>query len=108
LQWSYDLLSVDEQKLFRRLSIFVGSFTLEAAEAVCNGIGRLTMDVLDGVTSLVDKNLLRQVEQERQEPLLVMMRTIREFAMELLVGSGELTAAQQAYITYHLTLAKDA
>ena len=57
--WSYDLLTPDEQAVFRRLSVFVGGFTLEAAEAVC---GDGSMDVLAGVTALVDHSLVRRVE----------------------------------------------
>ena len=63
IAWSYDLLDRDEQRLFRRLGVFVGGFTLEAAEAVCDGEGDLGIDVLDGLDSLVDKSLVqRQVE----------------------------------------------
>ena len=73
---------------------FVGDFTLDAAEAVCNGIGQLTMAILDGVTSLVDKNLLRQVEGN--EPRLVMLETIREYAAERLRDVPESEAAARA------------
>src|SRR6266446_5113999 len=74
IEWSYQLLDGHEQWLFRRLSIFVGGCTLEAAEAVCAplGDGGATRSVLDGAASLVDKSLLRQSEQEGEEPRLVM------------------------------------
>ena len=107
LQWSYDLLSPEEQKLFRYLSIFNGTFTLEAAEAICHGMSHLAIDVLEGVMSLLDKSLLTQVEQRDNEPRLAMLGTTREFAMELLKNSGEEKTAQLAYITYYLTLAKE-
>src|SRR5205823_1399290 len=64
IAWSYDLLAEPEQKLFRRLSIFAGGFSLEAAEAVAMPTTNhqpLATDLLDGIASLVDKNLLRQV-----------------------------------------------
>ena len=63
IDWSYDLLSAAEQKLFRRLSVFVGGCTLEGVEAVCDTKGDLDLDLLDGMASMVDKSLLQQVEQ---------------------------------------------
>ena len=60
IKWSYDLLTPAEQKLFRRLSVFAGGCTLEAAEAVCNTCEDLGVDVLDGVASLVDNSLARR------------------------------------------------
>ncbi len=67
LAWSYDLLDAEEQRLFRRLSVFVGGCTLEAVEALSTALGEMAADVLDGVASLIDKSLLRQVEQEGEE-----------------------------------------
>jgi predicted ATPase len=67
IAWSYDLLTSEEQKLFRRLAVFVGGFTLEAAPVVGNAQGDLAIDVLDGVASLVDKNLLRQLDSLNSE-----------------------------------------
>src|SRR6202034_3541880 len=63
IDWSYDLLSAAEQKLFRRLSVFVGGCTLEAVEAVCDTKADIDLDLLDGMASMVDKSLLQQVEQ---------------------------------------------
>src|SRR5207244_9170915 len=79
LQWSYDLLTEEEQRLFRWLSIFVGGCTLEAAEAVCQGQGKQGIEVLEGVTSLLDKSLLQRTEQEGEEPRLLSRETIREY-----------------------------
>ncbi len=67
-QWSYDLLTAEEQRLFRWLSIFVGGCTLEAAEAVCRAGGEQAFSVLEGVTSLLDKSLVQQTEREGDEP----------------------------------------
>jgi predicted ATPase len=80
IRWSYELLGEAEQRLFRRLSVFVGGCTLPAAEAVADAWGE--MDVLDGVSSLVDKNLLRRVEQDDGEVRLAMLETIRGYALE--------------------------
>ncbi len=87
IQWSYDLLDETEKKLFQRLAVFVGGCTLEAIEAVCNS-GTDIPDVLDGVSSLVDKSLLKQREEESGylsgEPRFWMLQTIREYAQERL------------------------
>jgi non-specific serine/threonine protein kinase len=82
--WSYDLLAPEEQAVFRRLSVFVGGFTLAAAEAVCDDTA---MDVLAGVTALVDHSLVRRIDG--RAPRLTMLETIREFALEQLVVQGE-------------------
>ena len=86
IDWSYQLLDADEQRLFGLLSIFAGC-TFEAAEAVAAGINHpdgIRMDILDGLASLVDKSLIRQVNQDAGEPRLVMLETIREYAAERL------------------------
>ncbi len=77
LAWSYDLLDAEEQRLFRRLSVFARGCTLEAVEGLSTALGELPADVLDGVASLMDKSLLRHVEQEGEEPRLLMLATIR-------------------------------
>ena len=108
--WSYNLLNVQEQQLFRRLSIFVGACTIEAVEAVCAapGDGNEAKQVLDEVASLIDKSLLQQTEQEGEEPRLMMLETIREFGLEVLAASGELETIQQAHADYYLRLAEEA
>jgi len=108
LQWSYELLTEEEQRLFRWLSIFVGGCTLEAAEAVCEPGGEYVFSVLEGVASLLDKNLIQQTEREGEEPRLVMLETLREFGLECLEQQGELKAARQAHAHYHVELAEQA
>ncbi|HLZ60541.1 MAG TPA: tetratricopeptide repeat protein [Ktedonosporobacter sp.] len=108
LAWSYDLLTAQEQRLFRLLSIFVGSFTLDAAEAICCARQDLELPLLDGIASLLDKSLLYQVEQEAGEPRFVMLETIREYGQECLDASGENGATKQAAVMYYLTLAERA
>jgi predicted ATPase/DNA-binding CsgD family transcriptional regulator len=87
IAWSYDLLSSDEQALFRRLSIFVGGFTLDAAETIA---GDLNLDTVDGIASLVDKSLLRRVADETGQARYGMLETVREYALEQLERHGEL------------------
>ena len=108
LDWSYDLLDVQEQRLFRRLSIFVGGCTLEAIESVCSTFHEGTFHVLDGVASLIDMSLLRQTESEGEERRLVMMEAIREYGLEALVARGEAESARQAHAMYYLQLAEEA
>src|SRR5207344_1281430 len=64
IEWSYQLLSLEEQRLFRWLSIFVSGCTLQAVEIVCDGSDVGSGQVLNGVASLIDKSLLQQVEQK--------------------------------------------
>jgi predicted ATPase len=68
IEWSYELLSGEEKMLFARLSVFVGGCRLDAAEAVCGPEGELGIDLLDGLTSLLEKNLVRQREDPDGEP----------------------------------------
>ena len=89
IDWSHDLLSDDDRTLFRRLGVFVGGCTLEAAEAICDPGGELAIDVLDGLSSLVDKSLLRPGRELAGEPRFWMLETIREYAAHLLDESGE-------------------
>jgi predicted ATPase len=98
LEWSYNLLNEGEKKLYARLSVFVGGFMLEAAEAVCNPDGKL--DILDGVTSLLNNSLLRQEEMSNGEPRFSMMETIRAYAVERLNESGESDALHAGHARY--------
>lgn len=107
IDWSYDLLSAAEQKLFRRLSVFVGGCTLESAEAVCNAKDDLELDVLDGMASMVDKSLLQQIAQANGESRFVMLETIREYALEKLEANGEGRATKRAHAAYCLVLADE-
>jgi predicted ATPase len=108
IDWSYDLLSAPEQKLFCRLSAFAGGFTLEAAESVCDTKQDLGLEVLDGMASMVDKSLVRQVDQEDGEPRFVMLETIGEYAREKLAASGEEPLTRKAHAAYCLVLAEEA
>jgi predicted ATPase/class 3 adenylate cyclase len=107
ISWSYDLLTAQEQRLFRWLSVFIGGCALQAAEAVCAETGG-DMDI---IASLIDKSLLRSIEQageDSAEPRLLMLGTIREYGQELLGNDGEATVAHQTHADYFLRLAEEA
>ncbi len=108
LAWSYNLLDAEEQRLFRRLCVFVGGCTLEAVEGLYTALGEMPAEVVDGVASLMDKSLLRQVEQEGEEPRLLMLETIREYGLEVLSESSEIENIRRAHTAYYLRLAEDA
>ena len=107
IDWSYDLLTPAEQKLFRRLSVFVSGCTLEAAEAVCNTQEDLNLDLFEAVASLVDKSLLSQTGPNDEEPRFIMLETIREYACEHLERSGELDLTRRAHAAYCLVMAEE-
>jgi predicted ATPase len=117
IDWSYNLLTDSEKALFARLAVFMGGCTIEAAEYVCNEGGGL--DVLNGLDSLVDKSLLRQIEPaapeqgeggggDGGEPRFVMLTTIREYALDQLRERGELDAMLARHASYYLDLAERA
>ncbi len=110
IAWSYDLLADPERALFRRLAVFTGGWTLEAAEAVAAAGGEDGVDTLDGLTSLVNKSLVRGTglsgEDGPDEVLRFgMLETIREFAAEQLAGSGEDDEIRRRHADYFLNLA---
>lgn len=105
IDWSYGLLPPSEQRLFGRLGVFVGSWTLEAAEAVCNLDD--DMDVFEGILSLAEKSLLRRSGED--ETRFTMLETLREYAGEVLHSSGEDVVMQRRHLEYilgRLTLAR--
>ena len=111
LQWSYDLLTPQEQRLFRRLSVFVGGCTLQAVASVCSHQGdehEVPLDVLDQSASLVDKSFVLQTEREGVEPRLLMLETVREYGLECLEACGETPTTRRAHASYYLGLAQEA
>jgi len=117
IAWSYQLLDPDAQALFRRLSVFVGGWTLEAAVAVCADAGASGSDestiaahtsIVDGLTALYDQSLLRQTAETKTEPRWTMLETVREYALERLVESGEAQAIQERHAHFFLRLAEAA
>jgi predicted ATPase len=106
ISWSYDMLGRSEKKLFRRLSVFVGGCTLSAVEAICGDA--LGIDVLDGLSSLVDKSMLRQKEQSKTEKRFKMFETIREFSREQLLASVETESVERRHALFFLELVERA
>jgi predicted ATPase/class 3 adenylate cyclase len=108
IEWSFALLEEGEQVLFARLAVFAGGRTLEAIEAVCDANGDLPIDALEGVSSLLDKSLLRQEEGPGGEPRFVMLETIHEYAREKLQASGEAEETRRLHAEYFLAVAEEA
>src|SRR6266480_2214934 len=110
LKWSYDLLDAHEQQLFRRLAVFERGWTLEAAEALGNANREVQDDllILDGLASLIDKSLLRQIEYEGTEPRFFMFMTVREYGLECLRENGEEDLIRRAHSDYYLALVEEA
>lgn len=107
IDWSHELLKDAERKLFRRLSVFAGGCTLEAAEAVCNTSSDLGIDLFEGLSSLVDKSLIQRVDRAGAEPRFAMLETIRDYALEELANSDEQSATRRAHAAYCLVLAEE-
>jgi predicted ATPase/class 3 adenylate cyclase len=105
ITWSHDFLTPEEQTLFRRLAVFPGGCTIEAAEAVASRDG--TLDVFGGMTSLVDKSLLRQDEGAEGDPRFRMLETVREFGLERLEASSETEETRQRLAAWCLSLAEE-
>jgi predicted ATPase/class 3 adenylate cyclase/DNA-binding CsgD family transcriptional regulator len=113
IAWSYDLLSPEEQSLFRRLAMFTGGFTLEAAEASATasiGNQRWSIapnEVVDGIESLISKSLIRSTDAPG-EPRFTMLETIREYGLERLRDEAELASMRRWHAQHFLKLAESA
>lgn len=103
ISWSYNLLDEQDKKLFRRLSVFAGHFSLQTAEAVGNLPSDLPEDILDGLTRLVERSLLVH-EYIAEESRFRMLETIREFAFELLGASNESQLVTEYYADFFVSL----
>jgi predicted ATPase/DNA-binding XRE family transcriptional regulator len=102
LAWSYDLLNAEEQTIFRRLGVLVGEWTLDAAEAVVNFDH--SVDVPQGLGSLIDKSLVRRIGSE-SPPRYALLESIREFASERLRGTPDEASVRAAHVRFMLALA---
>jgi predicted ATPase/class 3 adenylate cyclase len=107
INWSHELLSDGERALLRRLSVFAGGWTLDAAEQVCPGEGIDRYDVLDLLTGLVDKSLVTTDEQG-PETRYRLLETVRQYAAARLVDAGEVDDLRDRHLVYHLALAQAA
>ncbi len=109
IKWSYDLLSVEEQRLFRWLSIFSGGFSLEAVVAFCVFLNDTAVSVLDRVDSLLDKSLLQLMKQVgAEEPRFTMLETIREYGLEALAAHQEMEKVLRSHALTYLDFAEQA
>jgi len=117
MEWSYELLSAGEKQLFRRLAVFAGGFTLEAAEGVVVGqpsavakhvIAEPIIEALEGITSLVDKSLLGAKPQSHGEVRFRMLEVVREYALDRLDASGEAEPMRRHHAAYFLGIAEEA
>ena len=106
IDWSYDLLTEPERILLRRLAVFAGGFTLEAAESVCNE-GMKRSDILDLLGRLVDKSLVIVDEISKvSETRYRLLETIRQYALEKLMGTEEARAIRDQHLGFYLDLAE--
>ena len=106
IDWSYALLDEAEQRLFSRLSVFAGGWDLEAAEGVCDFDEALGIEVLDGITALLDKSLIREEHDPRGEARYSMLESIHEYARERLDGTGQAQAVRNRHAEYFIALAE--
>ncbi len=106
IDWSYDLLTAEERTLFRQLSIFAGGFTLQTATAVCGGDGIGELEMLDLVSSLVDKSLVH-AERGGDEMRYHLLESTRQYARERLVEAGEENAVARAHAAAFLALGEE-
>lgn len=107
IDWSHDLLPREERVLFRRLSVFAGGFTLEAAEVVCAGEDLERDEVLDLLTRLVDKSLVLVADQQGgEEARYRLLETVRQYGWEKLEESGEEPAIRRRHADFFLKLAE--
>jgi non-specific serine/threonine protein kinase len=107
LDWSHDLLGDAERRVFRRLSVFRGGFSYEAAEVVCadSDASQPTPSVLDGLSSLIDKSLVILEQEVEEAPHLLLLETVREYAHAQLQSAGEVEAIEGRHAAYYLALA---
>ncbi len=107
IDWSYDLLAENERALLRRLSVFAGGFTLRAAEAICAGAGIEPDEVFDLLSRLIDKSLVMVVERG-DEARYRLLETVRQYARDHLLESGETAVFKRRHASFYLGLAEEA
>ncbi len=103
IDWSYNLLPANEQILFRRLSVFVGGWTLQAAESICGD--NLDVEVFELLEQLINKSLV-QMETMAGQTRYSMLETMRQYASEKMAGAGESDMLRAAHLKYFLNLAE--
>src|SRR5438876_2047334 len=108
LSWNDDLLTPNEHMLFRRLAIFDGGFSLQAAEVIMKVFGDMSISVLDGITALIDRSMLQQTAYGKEEPRLYFLEILREYGLERLGAYRELEKTRDAHAAYYMALAEAA
>lgn len=108
IKWSYDLLGVEEQWLFRQIAIFAGGCSLEAIEMLCRRHEQRPLAALDILKSFIDKSLMQRQSQEEMFPYFTLLESVREFGIDCLRRGGEWEASQQAHSAYYLALMEQA
>jgi len=107
IEWSFDLLGESEKKLFQRLSVFSGGWTLEAAEKVCNSEGDFTQNLFEVLESLIDNNLVIQYQESEESPRFGMLSTIHEYAREWLLKSEHADRIRLQHAKYYQNFVKE-
>src|SRR5439155_11669826 len=110
IDWSYDLLSQEERTMLRRLSVFAGGWTLEAAEAVCAGEQIEAYDVFELLYRLVDKSLVMAETRVTATPAMRyrLLETVRQYARDRLLEEGEGEEVRRRHYEFYLRLAEEA
>ncbi len=112
ITWSYDLLTIQEQRFFRQISIFVRGCTIEAVAAVCgrqgNRQGELEIDTFSLLARLLDHSLLRQEHPEAEDPRFVLLESVQEYGLERLREHNEMEECQHAHAMYYLAFVEKA
>jgi predicted ATPase/class 3 adenylate cyclase len=109
IDWSYALLGAEQQALFRNLSVFVGGFSLDGADAVWRAAAPVhELDALDGLSDLVDQSLIRPLPRVSGESRYAMLETVREYAVEQLASHGEAGNARRAHADFYIALGEQA
>ncbi|HEY2968615.1 MAG TPA: adenylate/guanylate cyclase domain-containing protein [Casimicrobiaceae bacterium] len=108
VDWSYDLLSADEQLVLNTLAVFAGGFSLDAAERICASDASRETTVFDAIAHLVAKSLLLAEQQQETDTRYRLLETIRQYAGEKLAESGQADSARRRHFTYFLDLAETA
>ena len=106
IDWSYDLLDIAERRLFERLAVFAGGWTIEAADMICNPGAELGIDTLDGLTSLADKSLIHAIPTDDEESRFGTLQVIREYAGEKLRSGPDSDELPRRHAAHVLALAE--
>lgn len=108
IEWSYNLLNEAEKRLIRHLSVFVGGWTFEAADAICNPSNDKHINIFDGLEKLIDLNLIKSPQEVNGELRFNVLETIREFSQHRLFESSEMNRVQRSHAQFYLEFVEQA